>query len=72
MEYTAIGDTVNVASRLEASAAPGAILIGEATYPLVGELFEVRKLGLQQIRGRYEPMQVYEVLGRKRAVSRAK
>jgi adenylate cyclase len=72
LEYTAIGDTVNAASRLEASAAPGAILIGEATYPLVSELFEVRKLGLQQIRGRYEPLEVYEVVGKRRNMSRVK
>jgi adenylate cyclase len=72
LEYTAIGDTVNAASGLEASAAPGAILIGEATYPLVSELFEVRKLGVQQIRGRYEPLQVYEVIGKKRNTSRPK
>lgn len=72
LEYTAIGETVTAASRLEQSAAPGAILIGEATYPLVGDVFEVRKLGLQQIRGRYEPLQVYEVVGRKRSTSRAK
>jgi len=72
LEYTAIGETVTAASRLEQSAAPGAILIGEATYPLVGDAFEVRKLGLQQIRGRYEPLQVYEVLGRKRGQSRVK
>ncbi|MCK6547774.1 FHA domain-containing protein [Myxococcota bacterium] len=72
LEYTAIGDTVSAAERLEQSAAPGAILIGEATYPQLQELFEVRKLGLQQIRGRYEPMQVYEVIGRKRSQSRVK
>lgn len=70
LEFTALGETVDIAARLEASAAPGAILIGEATYPLVGDLFEVRKLGPQQIRGRNEPLQVYEVIGRKAGVAR--
>lgn len=72
LEYTAIGETVSAAARLESSAAPGAILIGEATFPLISELFDVRKLGLQQLHGRLEPMQVYEVLGRRRNVSRAR
>lgn len=65
LTYTVAGQTVNVAMRLESSAAPGAILMGEGTMSAVQQMFEVRQLGLTQVRGRQEPIPVYEVLGRR-------
>lgn len=65
LTYTVAGETVNAAMRLESSAAPGAILMGEGTMSAVRQMFEVRQLGLAQVRGRSEPVQVYEVLGRR-------
>ncbi|MAT99936.1 MAG: hypothetical protein CL608_22580 [Anaerolineaceae bacterium] len=62
-EFTVIGDAVNVASRLEKSAPPGGILIAHDTYMLVHDRFNVEPLGLVNIRGRSEPIQVYLVLG---------
>ncbi len=62
-EFTAIGDTVNVASRLERAAPPGGILISHDTYLLVRENFNVEALGPVLIKGRTEPIQVYLVLG---------
>ncbi len=67
LTYTIAGDPVHTAVRLESSAAPGAILIGEATVSAVQSLFEVKKLGVAQVRGRTEPIRVYEVVGRKTA-----
>jgi adenylate cyclase len=65
LTYTVTGDPVHAAVRLESSAAPGAILIGEATVSAVQQMFDVKKLGVAQVRGRTEPIRVYEVVGRK-------
>lgn len=65
MSYTAIGDAVNVAARLQASAGPGEILISEATYQQVQDVFAVERLGPLEVRGRREPVVAYRVLGPK-------
>jgi adenylate cyclase len=62
-EYTAIGRTVNVASRLEKYAADGEILITEATYQLVREAVEAEPLTPLVLRGVSGPIQAYQVLG---------
>ncbi len=65
MSYTAIGDAVNVAARLQASAGPGEIVISEATYQRVRDVFAVERLGPLEVRGRREPVVAYRVLGPK-------
>jgi adenylate cyclase len=62
MEYTSIGDTVNVASRLEKMAAPGKIYIGETTYEQVKGLFKTRPVSRQTVKGKTMEVNVYEVL----------
>ena len=62
MDYTAIGDTTNLANRLQSLAEPGAILISEATERQVRGFFELRDLGGAEIKGRSEPVRVFEVL----------
>ncbi|CAN5266261.1 hypothetical protein BH23CHL1_BH23CHL1_08370 [soil metagenome] len=62
MNYTAIGDTVNVASRLQSEAHPGQVLISDATYRRVAHRFKVEHLGERPVKGRNEPVTMYRVL----------
>ncbi len=59
MEYTVIGDVVNVAARLEAIAQPNEVLVAGSTRDLVGEAFALRKLGLRKLTGRKTETAVY-------------
>lgn len=63
LEYTAIGDAVNVASRLVGVAAPGQIVVGRSTVEVAGPGFAVRPLGVRQVRGRSGTVEVLELLG---------
>jgi len=64
MDYTAIGDTTNLAARLQTLASPGSILVSEATYRLVRGFFVVHPTGPLDVRGKSEPVTAYEVLSR--------
>lgn len=67
MEYTAIGDTVNIASRIQATTKQMNcdILISETTYASVKEAFICEDLGPIQLPGRTASLSVYKVLGKK-------
>jgi adenylate cyclase len=62
MDYTVMGDVVNVASRLESIADPHQILVGEETYRLVKEKFPIRCIGPRKVKGKTSEILVYEVL----------
>ncbi len=62
MEYTAIGDVVNVAARLEAIARPNQILVTSDTRAAAGEGFEFAAVGRRPVTGRREPVQLFEVV----------
>ncbi|MBA3534964.1 MAG: AAA family ATPase [Ardenticatenales bacterium] len=63
--YTAMGDAVNLASRMQSAARPMTTLISEHTYRFVAPLFDVADLGRIEVKGKSEPVQVYEVRGSK-------
>ncbi|MBL8160356.1 MAG: response regulator [Anaerolineae bacterium] len=65
MNFTAVGDTVNLASRLQGLSQDGQILVSQATFELLGSQFTVRELGERNVKGRQESVLVYEVLGEK-------
>ncbi len=62
MDYTAIGDTTNLAARLEGLAAPGTILISETTARLVRGIATLRSVGPLAVKGKAEPVAAFEVL----------
>lgn len=62
MDYTVIGDSVNVASRLESGAEPNQVLIGEETYLQIKGKFKTQEIGPRTLRGRSGQTMVYEVL----------
>jgi class 3 adenylate cyclase/tetratricopeptide (TPR) repeat protein len=61
MEYTAIGDTINLASRLQSLAQPGSVLISDSTYKSVTGFFETLELGELEVKG-HAPVRAFEVL----------
>jgi class 3 adenylate cyclase len=66
MEYTVIGDSVNVAARLQDHAKAGSILLSRRTYEAVHDLVEARSRGPLKVKGKEEQVEVYEVLGFRR------
>ena len=61
MDYTAIGDTVNLAQRLESIAGPGEVLISEEVYRYVQGKFPTVPLGKKSIKGKERPVMVYKL-----------
>lgn len=60
-EYTAIGDTVNLASRLQSNAAGGQILVSEATAKAAGAVFPLTKREPLIVKNRLQPVDLFEV-----------
>jgi class 3 adenylate cyclase len=69
-EYTALGDAVNVAARLQSAAEPGSILVTAGTYRLLGGQFEVEDLGPIELKGKSERVSSLRILGRREAPGR--
>jgi class 3 adenylate cyclase/tetratricopeptide (TPR) repeat protein len=62
-EYTAMGDAVNMAARLQAAAPPMGVLVGEATFHAISSTFDCADRGPMQMKGKSEPQRAYEVRG---------
>src|SRR5262249_18337262 len=69
-EILALGETPNVAARLQALAEPDTVVISGTTYQLVQGLFDCHDLGLHEVKGLSTPLPVYRVLGESGARSR--
>ena len=70
MEYTAMGDTVNLASRMQSTAGPGAIRVAESTYRLTEGYFDFQPLGEVEVKGKKQAVKAYELLRAGRAKTR--
>lgn len=62
LEYTALGEPVNVAARLEESAVPGQLLVTGSTLEASGNRFQAQPLGERELRGHRDPVEVFEIL----------
>jgi class 3 adenylate cyclase/predicted ATPase len=69
-EQLALGETPNLAARLQGSATPNTLVISAATYQLLGGFFACQSLGIQLLRGLPQPLEVYQVLYENMARSR--
>jgi class 3 adenylate cyclase len=65
-EYTAMGDAVNVAARMQASARPGSVLVTSATYRFIASLVEAADVGTLELKGKSDAVHAYEVSAIKR------
>jgi class 3 adenylate cyclase len=63
LDYTVIGDVVNIAQRLQSAASDGQILIDETSYKKVKEFFQCRKVGEANLKNKKDPVVMYEVMG---------
>ncbi|UCD82405.1 MAG: AAA family ATPase [Desulfobacterales bacterium] len=62
MDYTAIGNTTNLASRMETLAKPGSVLVSTATHRLVRDFFQLESIGLVDIKGLEKPQEAYQLI----------
>jgi adenylate cyclase len=62
MDYTAIGDKVNVASRLQSLAKGEQILVSRSVYDATQDIFEFKSFGTVQVKGKKEAVEIFEVV----------
>jgi class 3 adenylate cyclase/tetratricopeptide (TPR) repeat protein len=69
LEYTAMGDAVNVAARMEQTAEPGTVQITGETQRLIEPFFDLDARGGIEVKGKAEPVSAFRVVGRKSGVA---
>jgi len=62
MDYTAVGDTTNLASRMEDLADSGAIVVSKKTYKIARDFFDFQPMGKVQVKGKDEPQITYQLI----------
>jgi len=62
MDYTAVGDTTNLASRMQTMARPGSILVSGHTYKLTRNFFEFKSHRMMPVKGKEKPQETYELI----------
>jgi class 3 adenylate cyclase len=62
LDYTVIGDTVNVSQRLQGSAKPGQIIVSEMAYQKLKESFQCQPVGEVKLKNKEQPVMTYEVI----------
>jgi PAS domain S-box-containing protein len=62
MDYSVIGDTVNVAARLEGVAGPSEVIITQVTRDLIGDRFKLKELEPVKVKGKTKPIHIFSVL----------
>jgi class 3 adenylate cyclase len=66
MDYSVIGDTVNVAARLEGIAGPGEVVITDSTKELLDSSFRTQHRDAVKVKGKHDPIQIFNVKGRRK------
>ena len=62
VQFTAVGDTINMAARMEQMAEPGTTYVTEDTFKLTEGFFRFEALGEKEIKGKEKPLKVYQVI----------
>ena len=68
MDYTAVGDTTNLAARIQQAAGPGEVWISEDTHHIVHGYFDESSLGQITLKGKSEPQVVYRIVGERAGI----
>ncbi len=71
-EYTAMGDAVNLAARMQTAAEPGTLLVADNTYRLTAPFFEFEDRGKISVKGKAEPVQTYRVVAERKGIVQAR
>ena len=70
MEFTAMGDTVNLAARMETASEPGSVYVTEVTYRAAREYFDFESIGELSVKGKTGFVSAYKVLGERSSITR--